>query len=216
MATQSFNNQMEKLRILIWNAAADELIQPRLELYSYTTEKLDQGKQLWQQTDAQNKKQDKEQAEQYAATDAFNASWQTAQDDLKRVKKIARLAFEGNANAWNQLNLKTINIDRFEDWMEDAGIVYKNLLTNSGWVAALQNYNYTPEKLTNLGAQIDELKTLQQEQKREMGDAQQATQDKWAWFNELKSYAYHLREIAKIEFENEPQLLEKLGIFIRS
>lgn len=83
-------------------------------------------------------------------------------------------------------------------------------------MATLQNYNYTSEQLINLAAQIGQLKIDQQNQQREMGDAQQATKDKWRHYDELSAYAYHLREIAKIEFANDSQLLEKLGIFRRS
>ena len=65
---KSFNENMEKHRILIWNAADDQLIQPRIQTYGYTAEILDEGKALWTRTDSLDKKRDIEQGEQKAAT----------------------------------------------------------------------------------------------------------------------------------------------------
>lgn len=207
---------MESWRILIWNAADDPEIQPRLQTYGYTAEKLDEGKALWQQTDEAGKQQSKEQSEQTAATDAFNEARDKAEDDLKRAKKIARVAFDGNNEAFDTLNLKEINISRFEDWLSDAEQFYTNLLANAQWTETMQGYGYTNETLTAQQQEVANLKSLQQAQQREMGEAQQATKDKWEYYNQLKKWCDHLTELAKIEFEDDAQLLEKMGILVRS
>ncbi len=212
----SFNQNMESHRILIWNASDDPLIQPRIQLYGYTIEKLDEGKTLWTQTDAQDKKQNNELAEQRVATDNFNLTWHEAEENLKRLKRMGRVAFEGNNLAWDQLSLNTLNLSRFEDWLLNATSVYENLAGHPEWITTLLGFNYTPEKITTEQTKVAEVKTLQQEQRRETGDAQQATKDKWELYNQLKNYCNKLRDIARIEFENDPQLLEKLGIFVRS
>jgi hypothetical protein len=216
MAYKTFNERLESRRILIWNAADDNQIQTRLENYGYTPEKLSEGKTLWQQTDQAGKQQAKEQNEQTAATDAFNEALEKAETDLKRAKKIARVAFDGNNAAFNALNLKEINITRFEDWLNDAEKFYDNLLGNSQWLATMQNYGYTSETLTTQQQEVTNLKTLQQAQQREKGEAQQATQIKWELSSQLKKWCNHLTEIARIEFEDDAQLLEKLGILVRS
>ncbi len=216
MSYKTFNEQLEFCRILIWNAADDTEIQPRLENYGYTTEKFDQGKALWQQTDQAGKQQAKEQNEQTAATDAFNEAREKAEDDLKRAKKIARIAFDGDKQAFNALNLNEINITRFEDWLNDAEKFYANLLSNPQWAETMQTYSYTSEALIAQQEEVGSLKSLQQTQQREMGEAQQATKDKWMYYSQLKKWCYQLTELAKIEFEDDAQLLEKLGILVRS
>lgn len=212
----TFNENMEKHRILIWNAADDQLVQPRIETYGYTAEVLDAGKALWAQTDLMGKKQDTELDEQKAATNIFNEAYQQAVSEIKRLKKLARLAFEGNSNAWNMLKLDKLNITRFEDWQSDAELVCTNLLANAEWLTSMQTFGYTTESITALQGKVTNLKSLQQDQQREMGDTQQATDDKWKSYEELKNWCYKLKEIAKIEFEDDPQLLEKLGILVRS
>jgi hypothetical protein len=98
--------------------------------------------------------------EQTAATNTFNETRQKAEADLKRAKKIARVAFDGN----NALNLKEINIVRFEDWLSDAEKFYANLLGNPQWLATMQNYGYTSETFTALQQEATSLKTLQETQ----------------------------------------------------
>ncbi|GET29350.1 hypothetical protein [Prolixibacter sp. SD074] len=216
MSYKTFNEQMESWRILIWNAADDAEIQSRLENYGYTPEKFDQGKALWQQTDQAGKQQSKELNEQTTATNSLNETREKAEDDLKRAKKIARVAFDGNKEAFNALNLDELNIYRFEDWLNDAEKFYANLLGNTQWAETMQTYSYTNEKLTAQQQEVDSLKSLQQAQQREMGEAQQSTQTKWKLHSQLKKWCNQLTELSKIEFEDDAQLLEKLGILVRS
>lgn len=216
MTYLTFNQQMEAFRILLWNASEDTIIQPRLETYGYTADKLNEGKTLWTETDTLDKQYDQEFSEQKDATSRFNETWDQAEKKLKRAKKLARIAFENNANAWGQLNLKTLNINRFEDWLKDAEQFYANLIGNTDWATAMQTFGYTADQLTADQQEIETLKTLQEEQHREMGDAQQVTKDKWEKFKLLKDWCDTLKEIAIIEFEDDAQYLEKLGILARS
>jgi hypothetical protein len=215
MSYKTFNEQLESWRIRIWNAADDPEIQPRLSIYGYTPEKFDEGKSLWQQTDQAGKQQAKEQNEQTAATDAFNQARDKSEDDLKRTKKVARIAFDGNNAAFNALTLDQLNISRFEDWLIDAEKFYANLLGNTQWAETMQAYSYTLEALTAQQQEVNDLKSLQQAQHSEMGEAQQATKEKWDNYKQLKKWCDQLTELAKIEFEDDAQILEKLGILVR-
>ncbi len=212
----SFNENMEKHRILLWNAFNDSAIQPRLALYAYTPEKLQEGQSIWEQTNSFGQLQYKEKDEQKAATNEFNENWQKSISEVKRFKKLARLVFDNDPNAWNMLKLDTLNIAKFSDWYADTDLVYTNMLEHDEWLTSMQAFGYTSESLTAQQTKLKALKDLQQTQQQEIGDAQQATDDKWISYNQLKDFCYKLREVAKIEFESDPQLLEKLGILVRS
>ena len=216
MAYRTFNDQMENFRILIWNAGEDATMKERLATYGYSPERINQGKTLWTVTDTLNKKQDQELYEQKNATNLFNEAWDNAKDNLKRLKRFCRLAFSDDKSAWSLLKLYHLQILRFEDWLINAETCHANLLKNPGWVEKLGNYGYTKESLQTLSDEVQKIKSLQERQHLEMGDAQQATQEKWDKFEELKDYCYHLTEVARIEFEEDPQYLEKLGMLARS
>ncbi|PXY01650.1 hypothetical protein DF185_09285 [Marinifilum breve] len=212
----TFNENMEKHRILLWNASDDAGIQPRLSIYGYTAEKLHEGQSLWEQTNNYGQLQNKEKDEQKAATNNFNEKWQQSISEIKRFKKLARLVFDTDPNAWNMLKLDTLNISKFADWYADTDLVYTNILEHEEWITAMQGLGYTNESITTMQTKLRNLKNLQQTKQQEIGDAQQATDLKWNSYNQLKDFCYKLREVAKIEFENDPQLLEKLGILVRS
>jgi hypothetical protein len=154
--------------------------------------------------------------EQKAATREFNENRDVAEKKLKRAKKLARLAFEDNSDAFDMLNLKVLDISTFEDWIIDAERFYTNLLGNPEWLKAMENLGYTKDQLTKDQEEVTRLRTLQKTQQSEMGDPQQITHEKKDTFSELKKWCHRLSEIAKIEFEDEPQYLEKLGILARS
>ena len=206
---------MESMRIRIWNANEDPVIKPRLSIY-FTDEKLQHGQALWTETDALNKQQDTELNEQKAATDELNDMRETVEQELERAKKVARVALRGNGAAFDSLNLKELVPTRLEDLVYDSEQFYDNLLGNTEWATAMQGFGYTTETLTANQQSAATLRSLQEKRQREMGDAQQATKDKWSRYEELKAFDRDLKEIARIEFENDPQLLEKLGILVRS
>ena len=212
----TFNENMEKHRILLWNSTNDAAIQPRLAFYGYTPEKLKEGQSLWEQTHSFGQLQNKEKDEQKAATNNFNENWQQSISEIKKFKKLARLVFDNNTNAWNMLKLDTLNIAKFVDWYADTDLVYTNVLEHTEWLTDMQGFGYTSESITAQQTRLHALKVLQEKQQQEIGDAQQATDKKWDSYNQLKDFCYKLREVAKIEFENDPQLLEKLGIMVRS
>jgi hypothetical protein len=216
MSYRDFNEEMESDRILIWNAAGDPVISERLALYNYTPEVFNGLKGGWTETDALGKKQISEQGDQHAATNALNESRDQCEKKVKRAKRLARLAFENNSKPFEKLNLKTLNIGPFEDWLVDAESFYSKILGNPEWLAAMENFGYTTEQLQADQEEVQNLKVLQHQQFTEMGQAQQATQDKWNKFKEMHARCDVLREVAKIEFEDDAQHLEKLGILVRS
>lgn len=216
MGYENWNQTMESDGILIWNAADDPVISPRLEKYMYTQEKFDEGKTFWKEADEMDRIQSTEKEEQKRATEKLNKATDRGEEKIKRAKRLARLAFEGNKFAFGELNLETLNFNRFEDWLSDAEDFYAKLLGNEEWVTAMGNYGYTGEQLAGDQKEIAEVRTLQQDQRREMGEAQLATEEKWDKFKKLDKFCDHLREVASIEFKDEPQHLEKLGILVRS
>ncbi|WP_421920805.1 hypothetical protein [Marinifilum sp.] len=212
----SFNENMEKHRILLWNASGDTAIQPRLALYGYTSEKLQEGQSLWEKTNSLAQMQDQEMDEQKEATNQFNEYLQQSISELKKFKKLARLVFDTKPNAWNMLKLDRLNIAKFTDWYADADMVFTNILDHPEWITSMQTFGYSNETITSMQNKLHNLKSLRQVQQQEIGDAQQATNQKWNSYNLLKEFCYKLSEVAKIEFENDAQLLEKLGILVRS
>lgn len=216
MAYENYNQKMESWGILIWNAADDPLISTRLLPFNYTPERFDEGKTLWKDVEELDLAREKELGEQKGATKKLNDATTKAETIVKDTKKLARLTFENQKAPFEALNLQTINFDRFEDWLVDSEKFYANLLGNEEWITAMEKYGYIRDQLEAGQKEIANVRQLQKDQFREFGDVQQAQVDKKEKLSELKTYCDHLTEVAKIALAGDAQLLEKLGILVRS
>lgn len=213
---RSFNNLMENYRILIWNAE-DPIIKTKIEPFGYTTEKLEEGKNLFGEVEALAETQRVEYAEQYTVSTLFIEKRQEAEDKINAIRKFAKYAFKKLPVAFNTLNLATSLPISFPDWLHAAKYFYERLQEHPEWVTPLASFGITPENVTENLVAIGELKTLQEDRQRETGDAQRSTKARNAKFEELKDWYINLRDLAKILFEDaDAQYLEKLGILVRS
>ncbi len=207
---------MEQCRILIWNSSEDEIIRVRIEPHGYNEEKLTEGKNLFNEVSQLAQIQEKEHAEQYAATKAFNEKWFNLEDETKDLLEICRHVFDNNHLAEEKLKLHAKRKRKYADWWQQSRFFYDALLANPSFIAELSAFAYTTETIQERRDLLDEINHLREIREQEKGDAQQATKNKDAGFEELKEWCDVLRDLVKILFKNDPQYLEKLGIFVRS
>ena len=213
---RTFNSLMEQYRILIWNAE-DPAIKVKIDPFGYTSEKINEGKMLFEEVEALAEKQQKEYAEQYIVSTEFIEKKEDAMQTLNKLRKFARLIFRNDNSAFKTLNLDASLPLNFADWLQTARHFYEELQGNNELITALNPLNVTNESVSANLTLLDGLKSLQEQRKRETGDAQEATQERNEKFEQLKEWYTNLRELVKVLFEEEnAQYLEKLGILVRS
>ena len=216
MKTLTFNDRMEQYRILIWNSSEDEIIRTRIEPYGYNEEKLTQGKNLFNEVSQLAQTQEQEHAEQYAATQAFHEKWLNSEEETKDLQKICRYVFKNNYEAFEKLKLNAKRERKYADWWQQSRSFYDVLLNNPSFITELSAFAYTTETIQQQRDLLDEINNLRVVREQEKGDAQQATKNRDAKFEELKDWCEDSRDLVKLVFKNDPQYLEKLGILVRS
>ena len=77
-------------------------------------------------------------------------------------------------------------------------------------------FGVTAEKLAAGQAQVDGVEALAAAQKKETGEAQQATQKRDVALEALDGWMSDFVAIARIALEENPQWLEKMGVLARS
>lgn len=201
---------------MIENAIADNGIKTNIAGFGYSEAKLLDGKKLYEEAAALQNKQKKEYGEQIAATAELDQAWEEAERQYIRTLKIARVAFQKNVKADKAAMLYGSRKRSLSGWLEQAQAFYANILGDSNFINSLAEYGYTQEKLQAESALLDQIVIKHLQQKKETGEAQEATEIRDKALDELARWISDFRAVAKVALEENPQQLEKLGILART
>ena len=214
---QSIPEKIQKHSELINNSINDHEISGEVAVYGYSTEKLAEGKALLDEAQGLITKQGDEEAEKIHASKAFNDQRTRINKQFITDRKIGRVALR------NQPELLQVNLgvageasDVYAKWLTEVEQFYGNTVKSEKVLSAFATLNLTKEYFEQQLAEIDTLKSDKLTQKKEMGEAQSATQERDKKIVELDTWANDYKVVARIVFEDSPQMLEKLGIVVRS
>jgi len=208
--------KLETCRVRIDNSLSSPEILERVAEYGYTKEKLLQGQALVEQATALYQQQDGEYDDQKAATRAYKARFQEAHNQYMRFVKVARVAFEEDIDTYQRLGLFGERSLLFDVWLPQVRKFYDQALQDPDILAALGQWNITQKRLEDGVALVEEAVRAHDAQIKETGEAQQSTQEKDAAIDAAYRWTNTYQKIAAIALEETPQLLEKIGILVRS
>ena len=207
---------LSKCTSLIENSISYTTIANAVSLFGYDSAKLNAGKLLLDQALNETANQQSQYGEQYGSTDTkYQLKNDTHKTYMKTVK-VARIVFDGDTDAIGELQLKKGRDAAFADWYQQAFNFYTNLLAKTEFTDAMAEYAFTRLKLET---EFDDLKHVEEANLaflEEKGEAQQSTKDRNAILDQLQEWSNDYSEIAKIALKAKPQLLEVLGIFVKS
>ena len=184
--------------------------------FGYTSAKIQQGKALYNAAAAAQLAQTAEAGDQVAATATLNDAWEAARKSYMRFVKVARVALKNDAGASTQLDLKGDRKRSLSGWLAQATQFYNNALSNKSVLLALKEFGITEPKLKAGLNELKAVETANLAQEKEKGEAQAATQKRDAALDALQDWLSDYLAIAKIALEDNPQLLEGLGVLQRS
>ena len=163
-------------------------------------------------TELLNSTQKKEDGEQKAATNELSLSVEVANAVYVPHVKVARIALKKDASLSVQLDLAGERKQKQSAWMGQTKVFYTNLLSNEAALAKMAAFGQTREKLEvgqTLVLAVEEKFALR---KKEMGEAQNATEARDSAADELQDWYSDYIEIARLALADKPQYLEMLGI----
>ena len=133
-----------------------------------------------------------------------------------RFVKVARVALKKDAGASTQLDLKGDRKRSLSGWLAQASQFYNNALSNKSVLSALKEFGITEPKLKAGLSELEAVEAANLLQEKEKGEAQAATQKRDVALDGLQDWLSDYLAIAKIALEDDPQLLEGLGVLQRS
>ena len=210
------DTMLNDAQVAIENALNNPEILSALKDFGYTTARIQKGKALYNAAAAAQLAQTAEAGEQIAATATVQDVWETAKKSYMRFLKIARIAFKRNAGISTQLDLSGTRKRTLSGWLAQANQFYANALTNKTVLNGLKEFGTTEQKLKAGLAEVKAVEVANLAQEKEKGEAQAATQKRDAAIDELQDWLSDYLAIAKIALEENPQLLEGLGVLQRA
>jgi hypothetical protein len=207
---------LEQYRVSFENVENQTEIATIMAEFGYDETLIAEGKSLFTKTQNaynNNKTEDDETSE------AYN-NFSTKKEELSEVymlhRKKGKVVFRKDASVLNSLGL-TGSLPRvYVKWLEAVKKFYSTAIGESEIETELARLKVTPIELQDTVALIAALESARAEYLKEKGESQDATKLKDAAFIELDDWMREFYAVAKIALEDNPQLLESLGKFVRS
>jgi hypothetical protein len=216
VTTMTMEDRLLAAKVAITNALADDEIKERLSLLGYNEERLNQGKVLLTETEAQYQKQKDEYSEQFQASENLHQAWAKTKITFRMFSTLARFLFRKDPTKMNTLGLSQGQTFKISDWILQARQFYNNAINDTEIQAKMAEYSVTAERLQASLEEVNKLEEMKITQEKEKGEAQRATQQRDERFSQLDEYMYGLVQIARVVLHDKEQLLEKMGIIAPS
>ncbi len=210
---QTISEQIVASQTAIDNALNHTEIQKKMAGFGYDRKKLMEGNALCQKVRMLNFSKQSKYSEQLRSTDTFQADLLQVDKSYKKHLKIARVAFENDRATSEALQIRGKRKTDTHGWLEQAYAFYYAI---DAYTEVMSRYNVSQEELMQTRAMVEALYSTRQQQIQSKGESQQATFVRDQARKELKAYMSRFRKTARIALMDNPQLLEVLGIVIRT
>ena len=211
-------NDMELLLTadqVITNSLASPVIRQSVGEYGYDAARFQTGRDLLNTAQAFAGEQSGKKGDQLNATDSKDFAREAANDAYLPLFKVAKIAVKP-AGDRSKLKLDGDRERGYNDWLDQVGTFYEQALINSSILAALAEFNVTPEKLRAAQSLLEPVKTARTTQTTQIGSKQDATVAKNKALDDLEDWLSTYMAIAEIALAQHPQLLESLGKVVKS
>jgi hypothetical protein len=187
-------------------------IQDRMTAFGYAPVKIAQGKSLLENVKRLVASQVGGYGDQYAASDEVNKFWSISYNKYMVTIKVIRIAFKGQPDKLAKFKAIGQRNRSLSGWLNDARIMYANILNTPEALDVMTEYGYSFEKLVAERDLVEQVEDLHSKRLAEKSEAQQGTVERDKAIDELCNWYSDFRAIARIALYDSPQLLEALGI----
>ena len=207
---------LEQYRVSFENVEKQPEIATIMAEFGYDETLLTEGKTLLTKTRQAfdfNKKEDDETTEAYKN---FTELKENLAKTYTLHRKKGKVIFRKEPTTLNKLALTGSLPTAYIKWLETVKKFYTVAAADSDIQSKLVRLKITTEEINGTFELITNLELARAEYLREKGESQDSTKSKDKAFGEIDDWMSEFYAVAKIALEDNPQLLESLGIFVRS
>jgi len=160
--------------------------------------------------------QKKEYQEEREAYDIYFAKKDDVEKTFQNTRDLVRELSTNDPDLQNLLKFSPMSRLPLGDWIQAGIDFYGSLLRESALLQRLARFNVPVERLNNEKQELEDLRQLRTRAMMEKGQTQEATRLRNQKLEELEDYCRLLRTLAGLALQHRPQLMESLGILVRS
>ena len=202
-----------KMKIAFTNAKEPEIL-PELEAVGITEAMLDAHLAEIENLEQLSQIQKREYGEQYAESERFNLKKAEIDALFTRHRNLAKIAFKGDRQANTTLGIDAGRKQAFAAWFQLVSNFYAQILANPDFKTKAEGVNIKEADIAAMQTSLQEIAAVKNSQKKEIGEAQKATDTRDAAIDVLYPKYTELIAFAKVLFPDD-QTLEKLGIVVK-
>jgi len=214
MIKNTINARLLQARLLARNVGTNPRVKQQVEKFGYTAVRMQELLDLIAR--AESLKDEK--ANLYNEKKALAKQLETDVLALKTLYKehltIARFVFRKDGYMQDFLQLKGTRKTDWAGWLAQVNKFYSNAEAKA--LTDLKKHGAKPEEIAQGKAMSEALQAVYQDKKSVWGNAQSATQQQDAVLKAVDQWVGDFKKVAQVALQDDPQLLEVLGIVVPS
>ena len=207
---------LEQYRVTFENTESQQQIASTMTEFGYDSSKVAEGKALYETTRLAFDSNQTETDEAVAAYAIFETKKDQLDDIYSAHRKKAKVVFRDDSVTADKLEVSGTMPVAYVNCLETVRKFYTTSIADTVIQTKLSRLKITPDDLNAAKALIPEVETLRAAYLKEKGESQDATNVKDTAFAKLDDWMSEFYAVAKIAMEDNPQLLEALGLVIKN
>ena len=210
----SYDEKIHRCEMFFGNIVLPEFATP-MATVGIDLPQLEAGATLTTEVINLSEQQRQENREQDDAYRTYHNKLALCEATFRRVRKWTQIALAEDADHFLRLGFMPL-ANTVKRRMVQASKCYQALLGDEAALTSLASYMLTRETIEAEVAELANLATLERKVLEEKGDAQMVVKQRDSKLDDLEGLYRKLAMIAELVFEDQPQILEKLGIIVKS
>lgn len=207
---------LENFRVSLTNVESQSVIASILAEYGYDLATVAQGRILLEEARNAYNLNKQEDNETVAAKFNLDTKIQEITSKYTIHRKKAKVVFRNDIVTLKLLGLTGTLPKAYASWLQTLKTFYSNVQANPDIQSKLLLFKITSDDIIECSTLITALEAARTLYLQEIGESQETTRLKDTAFNTLEHWMRDFYAVAKIAMEDQPQLLESLGLLVRS
>lgn len=196
----------------IQNASTQPEIQKKLNLQGFTPKRMQEGATFLAHAMLSHTHKTEKYGEKKSVSSQVKTHEEQARQRFMEHVAIVKFVFRKDAAMLSQFNVDRVS-KKVHEWILQASYFY---LKSGEHKEVLAQHSLTAEEMAQAMAMVEAVSTARNQRMLRKGEAEDATRTRDLSLKALKKWMKDFRAIARVALRDNPQLMESLGIMVKS